>query len=319
MASSKILTDKLILALNTAKQTLKSDESKIVENFMKSLNNKETFSDDSTLKEIKAAVESRKQDRENEDKVILGVKPEEQPEEQPEEPADEITEKTKEEEDIMSKFKWVLISIGIFIFLIIVGSIFYWYFSSQPEETIMRPRSNIQHVSTASPPQNVEVKPAQNYSYLPFMSAANVPDVNKLNELEKQEQERKRMEQETELKRIREQEEKSLEEEEKRLQEEKSLEEEKRLEEEKSLEEEKRLEEEKQRIIDDKEEQEELIKQSLNDDDKNNSSYKMSSTANTNKSSLLSKSSKDEKLNKGGKTKKQFEQVAKRKYVRKTK
>ena len=45
----------------------------------------------------------------------------------------------------------------------------------------------------------------------------------------------------------------------------------------------------------------------------------MSSTANTNKSSLLSKSSKDEKLNKGGKTKKQFEQVAKRKYVRKTK
>ena len=195
MASSGMLTEKLLLALNNAKDVVKSEDSQIVKKLMTSLNNKESFSDDSTMDEIRAAVEARQQERANEDEVILGVEPEEETTEETEEETtkettEETTEETKEDEDIMSKFKWVLISIGIFVFLIIVGSIFYWYFSSQPEETIMQPRSNIQPVSAAPPPQNVEVEPTQNYSYLPFMSAAAVPDAN---ELEKQEQEKKKI------------------------------------------------------------------------------------------------------------------------------
>ena len=308
MASSGMLTEKLILALNSAKDVIKSDDSQIVKNLMTSLNdNKEKFSDDYTIDEIRAAVEARQQERANEDEVILGVEPEEttkEPaEETTEESPDEANEETKEEEDIMSKFKWVLISIGIFVFLIIVGSIFYWYFSSQPEETIMQPQSNIQPITVKPPPpQNVEVEPAKNYSYLPFMSTA-VPNTNKLNELEKQEQERKRMEQEAELKRIEEQEEKLKQEEEQRMQ------------------------EEQQKIRDDKEEQEKLIKQSLDDnkDLNNNSTYNISkSTPYTDTSSSSSESSDDDNRlqKKGGKTKKQVKQVkqvAKRKYVKKTK
>jgi flagellar basal body-associated protein FliL len=318
MASSGMLTEKLILALNSAKDVVKSEDSQIVKKLMTSLNNKESFSNNSTMDEIRAAVEARQQERKIEDEIILGVKPkktieepaDETTEKSTKETTDENTEEAKEEDDIMSKFKWVLISIGIFVFLIIVGSIFYWYFSSQPEETIMQPRSNIQPVSTEQPPQNVEVEPAQNYSYLPFMSAAAVHDVNKSNELEKQEQE-------AELKRIKEQqerlkqeeqqrieEEKRLQneqkiEEEKRLQNEQRIEEEKRLQNEQRIEDEKRLQEEQQRIRDDKEEQEELIKQSLDNDnkkldDKNNSSYNMNNTAYTDTSSSSSESSDDE-------------------------
>ena len=40
------------------------------------------------------------------------------------------SEKSKDEEDIMGRFKWVLIGIGIFIFLIICGSLIYYYYSS---------------------------------------------------------------------------------------------------------------------------------------------------------------------------------------------
>ena len=334
MASSGMLTEKLILALNSAKDVIKSDDSQIVKNLMTSLNdNKEKFSDDYTIDEIRAAVEARQQERANEDEVILGVEPEEttkEPaEETTEESPDEANEETKEEEDIMSKFKWVLISIGIFVFLIIVGSIFYWYFSSQPEETIMQPQSNIQPITVKPPPpQNVEVEPAKNYSYLPFMSTA-VPNTNKLNELEKQEQERKRMEQEAELKRIEEQEEKLKQEEEQRMQEEKlKQEEEQRMQEEKlKQEEEQRMQEEQQKIRDDKEEQEKLINQSLDDNKylNNNSTYNISkSTPYTDTSSSSSESSDDDNRlqKKGGKTKKQVKQVkqvAKRKYVKKTK
>ena len=344
MASSGMLTEKLILALNSAKDVIKSEDSQIVKNLMTSLNdNKEKFSDDSTMDELRAAVEARQQERANEDEVILGVEPEETTEEPVEETTeaspDEANEETKEEEDIMSKFKWVLISIGIFVFLIIVGSVFYWYFSSQPEETVMQPQSNIQLVSTPPPPQNVEFEPAKNYSYLPFMSAA-VPNANKSNELEKQEQERKRIEQEAELKRIEEQQEKLKQEEEKRLQEERVQEEklkqeEQRIQEEQQKikdnkekqEEEQRVQEEQQKIRDNKEKQEELIKQSLDDnkDLNNNSTYNISkSTPYTDTSSSSSESSDDEnkEQKKGGKTKKQatkVKQVAKRKYVRKTK
>jgi flagellar basal body-associated protein FliL len=334
MASSGMLTEKLILALNSAKDVIKSEDSQIVKNLMTSLNdNKEKFSDDSTIDEIRAAVEARQQERANEDEVILGVEPEETTEEPAEETTeespDEANEETKEEEDIMSKFKWVLISIGIFVFLIIVGSVFYWYFSSQPEETVMQPQSNIQPITAKPPPpQNVEVEPAKNYSYLPFMSTA-VPNANKSNELEKQEQERKRMEQEAELKRIEEQQEKLKQEEEQRMQEEKlKQEEEQRMHEEKlKQEEEQRMQEEQQKIRDDKEEQEKLIKQSLDDnkDLNNNSTYNISkSTPYTDTSSSSSESSDDDNRlqKKGGKTKKQVKQVkqdAKRKYIRKTK
>ena len=343
MASSEMLTEKLILALNSAKDFIKSEDSQIVKKLMNSLNNnKESFSDDFTIDGIKAAVEERQQERANEDEVILGVEPaeettEESAEETTEEPAEETTEEsaeeTKEDEDIMSKFKWVLISIGIFVFLIIVGSIFYWYFSSQPEETIMQPKSNIQPITTTPPSQNIEVEPVQNYSYLPFTSSS-VSNTNKSNELEKQKQERKNIEQEADIKRIEEQrmqeeqriqEEKGIQEEqrmqeEQRIQEDKRMQEEQRIQEEQGIQEDKRMQEE-QRIQEEQRMQEKLIKQSL-DDDKNNSNIS-SSTAYTDKSSSSSESSDDNKQQKkGGKPKKlvkqvkQVKQVAKRKYVK---
>ena len=242
MASSDMLTEKLILALNSAKDVIKSEDSQILKKLMNSLNNnKESFSDDFTIDEIKAAVEERQQERANEDEVILGVEP-------AEETTEESAEETKEDEDIMSKFKWVLISISIFVFLIIVGSIFYWYFSSQPEETIMQPKSNIQPITTTPPSQNVEIEPAQNYSYLPFTSSS-VSNTNKSNELEKQKQEIKKIEQEAILKRIEEQ----KMQEEQRMQEDKEEQEEQRIQEDKRMQEEQRM-------------QEKLIKQSLDDD-----------------------------------------------------
>ena len=280
MASSDMLTEKLILALNSAKDVIKSEDSQILKKLMNSLNNnKESFSDDFTIDEIKAAVEERQQERANEDEVILGVEPaEETTEESAEETTEESAEETKEDEDIMSKFKWVLISIGIFVFLIIVGSIFYWYFSSQPEETIMQPKSNIQPITTTPPSQNVEIEPAQNYSYLPFTSSS-FSNTNKSNELEKQKQEIKKIEQEAILKRIEEQ----------RIQEDKRMQDDKEEQEEQRIQEDKRMQEE-QRMQDDKEEQEKLIKQSLDDD--------------------------KEEQKKGGKTKKPVKQIAKRKYVK---
>jgi len=76
MASSDMLTEKLILALNSAKDVIKSEDSQILKKLMNSLNNnKESFSDDFTIDEIKAAVEERQQERANEDEVILGVEP----------------------------------------------------------------------------------------------------------------------------------------------------------------------------------------------------------------------------------------------------
>ena len=93
MALSGMLTEKLILALNSVKDVVKSEDSQIVKKLMTSLNNnKEPFSDDSINDEIRAAVEARQQERANEDEVILGIEQEETTDESKEETTDESNE-----------------------------------------------------------------------------------------------------------------------------------------------------------------------------------------------------------------------------------
>jgi hypothetical protein len=84
---------------------------------------------------------------------------------------------TKKSEDIMSKFKWVLIGIGIFVLLIFISSIIYWYMnmSSTPSEVpILQPV--VTPTDTISQPnheQNNVPSENQEYSYIPEIFQRN--------------------------------------------------------------------------------------------------------------------------------------------------
>jgi len=161
------LVNGLLNSLNKANDVVKNEKKEdtgIIDIFITSLK-KENFSDDSSIDNIKEALEAREQERESEDEIILGIEPEE---ESTEDTVEDKTDDTKEEEgeDIMSKFKWVLISIAIFVILLVIGGIMYWFFSLQPEETIISPNNQLNTIQ--KPPENV-----QEYSYLPFMNSAS--------------------------------------------------------------------------------------------------------------------------------------------------
>ena len=172
MSPPTTLLDGLINTLNKANNFVK-DEKKdtvgIIDIFITSLK-KENFSDDSSIDNIRDALKAREQERESEDKIILGIEPEdESTEDKSEEDKTEEDkteeDKTEEEEDIMGKFKWVLISISTFIVFLIIGGVMYWFISAQPEETIIPPNNQLNAMQ--KPPENV-----QEYSYLPFMNSA---------------------------------------------------------------------------------------------------------------------------------------------------
>jgi len=84
---------------------------------------------------------------------------------------------SKNSEDIMSKFKWVLIGIGIFVLLIFISSIIYWYMnmSSTPSEVpILQPV--VTPTDTISQPyheQNNVPSENQEYSYIPEIFQRN--------------------------------------------------------------------------------------------------------------------------------------------------
>ena len=66
-----------------------------------------------------------------------------------------------EDEGIMGKFKWVLIGIGIFVFLIICGGLIYYYYSSSPAE----PEINV-----------LNNNPAYQYNQEPYVRSAPTPE-----------------------------------------------------------------------------------------------------------------------------------------------
>ena len=167
MSPPTTLLDGLINTLNKANNFVK-DEKKdtvgIIDIFITSLK-KENFSDDSSIDNIRDALKAREQERESEDKIILGIEPEDESTEDKSEEDKSEEDKTEEEEDIMGKFKWVLISISTFIVFLIIGGVMYWFISAQPEETIIPPNNQLNAMQ--KPPENV-----QEYSYLPFMNSA---------------------------------------------------------------------------------------------------------------------------------------------------
>ena len=80
MSPSITLLDEFINTLNNAKNVVKDEEKEkmgIIDIFITSLK-KENFSDDSSIDNIRDALEAREQERESEDEIILGIDPEEE-------------------------------------------------------------------------------------------------------------------------------------------------------------------------------------------------------------------------------------------------
>ena len=88
-----------------------------------------------------------------------------------------IETETNNSEGIMSKFKWVLIGIGIFVLLIFISSVIYWYMnmSSTPSEIpILQP--DVTQTDTTSQPSHIQnnvVTETQEYSYIPDIFQRN--------------------------------------------------------------------------------------------------------------------------------------------------
>ena len=82
-----------------------------------------------------------------------------------------------ESENIMSKFKWVLLGIGIFVLLIFISSIIYWYMnmSSTPSEVpVLQPVvAPTDTISQSSHIQTNLVSEPQEYSYIPEIFQSN--------------------------------------------------------------------------------------------------------------------------------------------------
>ena len=110
----------------------------------------EKYTNQITSEDIKKKEEERK-------------KQEEVAKEEIKKPAEEVKKPTEEvkkfETNIMDSLKWVFISIGIFIFIIVVLSLIYWFmFSDNNEQNIIAPPVN----QYATPPVNQYVTPPVN-------------------------------------------------------------------------------------------------------------------------------------------------------------
>ena len=81
------------------------------------LQNKEKFSDDDEDEDDDTAdrLDELKQEREDQDRDILGIEPPDDDDSEDKTDEEEDKEEDKEEESVMKKFKWVLIGIGVFI------------------------------------------------------------------------------------------------------------------------------------------------------------------------------------------------------------
>ena len=133
----------------------------------------EKYTNQITSEDIKKKEEERKKQEEVAKEEIK------KPAEEVKKPAEEVKKPAEEvkkfETNIMDSLKWVFISIGIFIFIIVVLSLIYWFmFSDNNEQNIIAPPVN----QYATPPVNQYVTPPVNQYATPPVNQYATPPVN---------------------------------------------------------------------------------------------------------------------------------------------
>ena len=133
----------------------------------------EKYTNQITSEDIKKKEEERKKQEEVAKEEIK------KPAEEVKKPAEEVKKPAEEvkkfETNIMDSLKWVFISIGIFIFIIVVISLIYWFmFSDNNEQNIIAPPVN----QYATPPVNQYVTPPVNQYATPPVNQYATPPVN---------------------------------------------------------------------------------------------------------------------------------------------
>ena len=102
------------------------------------------------------------------------------------------------EKDIMNKFKWVMIGIGVLILIIFILSIIYWFMSSSSIPPVIEPvvsNNEIQNVQVATPTK-IAVEPLEKteYSYFPNIFSDNKSEENERRSIETKDNERRSIE-----------------------------------------------------------------------------------------------------------------------------
>ena len=130
------LVNTLVEKLQSTSMTTSLPKTKedIATTLVSKLQNKEKFSDDENNDEIIDDLEELRQEREDQDRDILGIEPSDENDSE-DNTNDEEKEEEEEEEDIMKKFKWVLIGIGVFVLVSIIAGIIYWFYFSEPSQS----------------------------------------------------------------------------------------------------------------------------------------------------------------------------------------
>ena len=115
----------------------------------------EKYTDQITSEDIKKKEEERKKQEEvAKEEIKKPIEEVKKPVEEVKKPVEEVK---KFENNIMDSLKWVFISIGIFLFLMVVLSLIYWFMSgSNNEQNINTPDNANQYVT---PPVNQYVTP----------------------------------------------------------------------------------------------------------------------------------------------------------------
>ena len=134
----------------------------------------EKYTDQITSEDIKKKEEERKKQEEvAKEEIKKPVEEVKKPVEEVKKPVEEVK---KFENNIMDSLKWVFISIGIFLFLMVVLSLIYWFMSSSNnEQNINTPDNANQYVT---PPVNQYVTPPVNQYVTPSVNQYVTPPVN---------------------------------------------------------------------------------------------------------------------------------------------
>ena len=142
----------------------------------------EKYTDQITSEDIKKKEEERKKQEEvAKEEIKKPIEEVKKPVEEVKKPVEEVK---KFENNIMDSLKWVFISIGIFLFLMVVLSLIYWFMSgSNNEQNINTPDNANQYVTPpvnqyVTPPANQYVTPPANQYVTPSVNQYVTPSVN---------------------------------------------------------------------------------------------------------------------------------------------
>jgi len=149
----------------------------------------EKYTDQITSEDIKKKEEERKKQEEvAKEEIKKPVEEVKKPVEEVKKPVEEVKKPVEEvkkfENNIMDSLKWVFISIGIFLFLMVVLSLIYWFMSSSNnEQNINTPDNANQYVTPpvnqyVTPPINQYVTPPINQYVTPLVNQHVTPPVN---------------------------------------------------------------------------------------------------------------------------------------------